>query len=62
MSKIVNLPVKRNDVQKLVDKLKDVIYEHAESKFSVLEVVGALEIVKSELFYGVARAAEEDGE
>ena len=61
MSNVINLHTKRNDLQDLVDRIKDSIYEHEGREFTAIEIVGALEVVKLELFRNVIRMAEEEG-
>ena len=49
MSNIVRMPVIRNDLGNLVDTIKQFVYKES-AGFSVIEVIGILEIVKIEVY------------
>ena len=61
MTNVINLQAKRHDLQDLVDRIKNAIYEHEGREFTAIEIVGALEVVKLELFRNVVLMAEEEG-
>ena len=49
MTNVVPLGQKRHDLQKLVDEIKQVIYDRV-GTISVTEAIGALEVAKYEIF------------
>lgn len=46
---VERLPLRRHDLQRLVDEIKAVVYER-KGQISVIEAIGALELVKLEIF------------
>ena len=48
MSNVLRLPVERHDLQALVDEIKDLL--HSKSGLNFTEALGALELVKLELY------------
>lgn len=60
MDNVVTLKAKRYDLQDLVEKIKDAIYSKTGREITVLEALGALEVVKMELFNELTAMAEEE--
>ncbi len=49
MTNVIPLGQRRNDLQELVDAIKQVVYERV-GAISVTEAIGALEVAKHEIF------------